>query len=63
MRTGLVIDLENCTFVDASALDQLVATHAAVHRSGRTLVLRHCSPGVERLLAITGLRRVLTLRD
>ena len=59
----VVVDLENCTFVDATALAKLVETNTAAQRSGRTLVLRCCSPRVERLLAITGLRRVFTVRD
>lgn len=59
----VVVDLENCTFVDATALAKLVETNTAAHRTGRTLVLRHCPPRIKRLLAITGLRRVFTLRD
>lgn len=58
----VVVDLEECTFVDATALAELVETNTAAQRAGRTLVLRRCSPRVERLLALTGLRRVFTVR-
>lgn len=61
--TQVVVDLENCTFVDATALAQLVEANTAAYRTGRSLILRHCPPRIERLLAINGLRRVFTMRD
>lgn len=54
----LVVDLDDCSFVDASALTMLVDVHRRVARTGGELVLRGCSPRVLRLLSLTGLRRV-----
>ena len=59
----LVVDLERCAFVDASALAMLLDVHRRAWRSGGVLTLRACSPRVLRLLSLTGLRRVFDLED
>ena len=56
----LVVDLADCSFVDASSLTMLLEAHRRTARAGRELVLRGCSPRVLRLLSITGLGRVFT---
>lgn len=56
----LVVDLADCTFVDASSLSMLLEAHRRMARAGGVLVLRECSPRVQRLLSITGLGRVFT---
>lgn len=56
----LVVDLADCTFVDASSLTMLLEAHRRMCRAGGVLVLRGCSPRVQRLLSITGLGRVFT---
>ncbi len=56
----LVVDLTDCTFVDASSLTMLLEAHRRTARAGRDLVLRGCSPRVLRLLSITGLGRVFS---
>lgn len=64
VRPGrLVVDLERCAFVDASALAMLLDVHRRAWRSGGVLTLRSCSPRVLRLLSLTGLRRVFALED
>jgi anti-anti-sigma factor len=57
----IVVDLRDCTFVDASALAMLLDVHRRAHRAGAVLTLRGCSPRVLRLLSLTGLRRVFDL--
>jgi len=57
----LVVDLSDCTFVDASALAVLLDLHRRMCRRGGVLTLRGCCPRVLRLLSLTGLRRVFDL--
>ena len=59
----LVVDLERCGFVDASALAMLLDAHRRAWRHGGVLTLRGCSPRVLRLLSLTGLRRVFELEN
>ena len=58
----VVVDLEDCPYVDATGLAALVDTHRRARRAGIVLTLEHCSPRVLRLLSLTGLRRVFDLR-
>ncbi len=57
----LVVDLSDCTFVDASALAMLLDLHRRMCRTGAVLTLRGACPRVLRLLSLTGLRRVFDL--
>lgn len=59
----VVVDLEDCSFVDATGLAALVEAHRSAVRRGSMLVLANCSPRVLRLLSLTGLRRVFSLRS
>ena len=59
----LVVDLRDCSFVDASALAMLLDVHRRACRTGGVLTLRGCSPRVLRLLSLTGLRRVFDVED
>lgn len=54
----LVIDLDDCPFVDAAALAMLLDAHRTASRYGGLLVLLGCQPRVVRALSLTGLRRV-----
>jgi anti-anti-sigma factor len=64
VRPGrLVVDLEDCPFVDACALTMLLDVHRRAWRAGGVLTLRGCSPRVLRLLSLTGLRRVFDLAE
>ncbi|MCW2614810.1 MAG: anti-sigma-factor antagonist [Frankiales bacterium] len=58
----LVLDLSQCAFVDAAALAALLEAHRTTARYGGELVLAGCTPRVLRLLCLTGLGRVFTLR-
>lgn len=58
----LVLDLSDCSFVDAAALSVLLEAHRTTARYGGELVLAGCTPRVLRLLSLTGLGRVFTLR-
>ncbi len=57
----LVVDLDSCAFVDATALGLLLEVHRQVRRQGGSLVLRHVRPRVARLIALTRLHGVFTL--
>jgi anti-anti-sigma factor len=59
LRPGqLVVDLRDCSFLDASGLTMLLEVHRRLCRVGAVLTLRGCSPRVLRLLSLTGLQRV-----
>src|SRR4051794_29162480 len=55
----MVLDLADVQFLDATGLAMLVAAQRRAMGAGRRLVLRDTPPWVARLLAATGLARVL----
>jgi anti-sigma B factor antagonist len=57
----LVVDLANLGPLDTVGLGLLVGIHRQAQRRGRRLVLTGVQPRVMRVLAITKLRRVLTI--
>lgn len=57
----LVVDLSGCGFIDATALGMLLEAHRCCVRRGARLTLAGCTPRVERLLSLTGLRGVFEL--
>jgi anti-anti-sigma factor len=59
----LVVDLSDCSFVDASALAVLLDLHRRLSRTGGVLTLSGVRPRVLRLLSLTGLRRVFDLAE
>jgi anti-sigma B factor antagonist len=52
-----VVDMSGVSFMDSSALRAFVGYHA----SGNVLVVRHPSPTVARLFALTGVDEVFTI--
>lgn len=50
----LVVDLRNCSFVDVVGLDVLLEARRRARAHGGRVVLRDASPGLERLLRLTG---------
>ena len=58
----LVLDVRAVTGVDATGLGVLVGAHRRAGRAGRTLVLQDVPPALGRLLVLSRLDRVLTLR-
>ena len=59
----LVVDLEGIGALDTVGLGLLVGIHRQAQRRGRRLVLTGVPPRVMRVLAITRLRRVLTIDE
>jgi anti-anti-sigma factor len=55
----IVLDLSEVELIDAIGLAMLVGTHRRALRAGRDVVLRGTPPRVARMLAATGLDRVL----
>lgn len=53
------VDLSAVEWVDVTGLGLLAAAHARCERAGRHLVLHDPRAGLRRVLAVSGLRRVL----
>lgn len=55
----VVVDLRECTFVDAGVLAVLAAEQGALRRAGGELVLAGATGRVRRILAMAGFDRVV----
>lgn len=54
-KGAVVLDLSGVSFIDSSGLRVLISLAGRANDEGRSVVLRHPSPTVARLLEITGL--------
>ncbi|MFB7257500.1 STAS domain-containing protein [Streptomyces nojiriensis] len=59
-RATLLVDLERVTFCDCAGLNTLLAARRAALRAGRGLHITAAGRRVERLLALTDTRSLLT---
>lgn len=59
----VVVDLTDCVFLDAQAMNVLLDVHRQAWRQGGRLTLRGCSTQCLRLLALAGLVGVFDLED
>ena len=59
--THVVVDLQQVTFMGATALGLLVGLRNDTTRRAITLTLRNVTPRSQRVLTITGLDRVFTI--
>jgi len=57
----VVVDLTNVTFMDSTGLSALVAARKRMLSLEGQIILRSPSPGVRKVLEITGLMRVFTV--
>jgi anti-anti-sigma factor len=58
---AVVLDMSGVTFIDSTGLSVVIRAHQIMGEHGRSLILRHISAPVSRLLDITGLRATLGL--
>lgn len=58
----IIVDVRTLVSVDATGLALLLAVHRRALNDGRHLVLDGVTPSLARLLAVTRLHRVLTVR-
>lgn len=58
---GVVLDMVEVTFVDSSALRELLRAHAAMRDAGSVLVLAGVGPPVARLFELTRTTGILSL--
>ena len=58
-RVGVVVDLENVTFIDWSGLKTLVEAHERLRKSGGDLTVRNASPMTLKVFQITRLDEIL----
>jgi anti-sigma B factor antagonist len=56
----VVLDMADARFIDSSMLKELLRADAATRDAGGRLVLSEVQPTVERLLALTRVREILT---
>ncbi len=57
------LDMQGVYFIDSSGLRVLIEAHQDLEAAGRRLVLRRPSPGVSRLLTISGVEGYLHLES
>lgn len=60
--SSLELDLENTTFMDSTGLEVLVAAHIRLGQIPEAIVLRDPSPALRRLLQVSGVDRLVTVR-
>jgi anti-anti-sigma factor len=58
---GVILDLSETTFVDSSGLSVFVRAKRKLDTTGGSMVLRNPRPQVARVLALTGLDKVMTV--
>ena len=58
---GVVLDLDQVSFIDSTGLSVLVAAHSRLGESGRQLRVAAAPPRVRRVLELTGLDGLLLL--
>lgn len=57
-----VIDLSRVEFMDSSGLGLILGRRACAEEIGATLILEDPSEGVQKILALAGMERLITIR-
>ena len=60
--TTCVIDLSRVEFMDSSGLGLILGRRACTEEIGATLILEDPSEGVQKILALAGMERLITIR-
>jgi anti-anti-sigma factor len=58
--TSVVVDASGLNFIDSSGLRALLSAREQLEEAGATLQVTNLSPAVERVLDMTGTRKLLT---
>lgn len=61
--TTAVLDFASVTFVDSAGLRVIADTHRRLQQAGGGLVVRRPSPGLTKLLTVTGLADHVTVEE
>jgi anti-anti-sigma factor len=63
LRTRIIVDLADTTFMDSSGLAVLQAAHHRLADDGTALVVRHPNPTVVKILRWTGLDKLVSIEQ
>jgi anti-anti-sigma factor len=60
---NIILDFENVTYLNSSAIGVLIAAHASYIKKGGKLILCNVNQSIEHIFVITKLTLVFTMKD